>query len=442
MSAVNIQEGSASPEEEDILNVSRRDSDLPSFNLLNFENSQNENERRNKDNTGEYYQRQLLLQLPNRLRSSPSNISQSTLNEACRDNSEENKDFSRDINIMPNVWSKMTDKTKINKHKWLSNYTNYIQKNQTTEKTIRLNICNVQHFSKKVFTPFTTICNIPWRLSAKTECSKRTNEKKFFSVYVDCNPESESCLWSCSANVTIRIRSTIPNESDIVKCFDNNFNYTSNNWGFPGFVEWDTLVDCNKGYVTDGKLVLEATIKIESIKGIRQVETYNFKESQNLASDIAMNIDGINIMVNKDYLSLYSPVFKAMFFSNFAESNMKEITIKDVDVDEFIELLEVIYPSHKPISAVNVEFLLELGDRFEISYVLDQCENFLITTDEVPFISKLAWSDAYCLSSLQHACMSSFKRISDLKLLKYTEEYKNISDATKAALLEKMLKLL
>lgn len=313
---------------------------------------------------------------------------------------------------------------------------------QTTEKTIRLNICNVQHFSKKVFTPFTTICNIPWRLSAKTECSKRTNEKKFFSVYVDCNPESESCLWSCSANVTIRIRSTIPSESDIVKCFDNNFNYTSNNWGFPGFVEWDTLVDCNKGYVTDGKLVLEATIKIKSIKGIRQIETYNFNQSQNLASDIAMNIDGINIMVNKDYLSLYSPVFKAMFFSNFAESNMKEITIKDVDIDEFIELLEVIYPSHKPISADNVEFLLELGDRFEISYVIDQCEKFLITTDEVPFISKLAWSDAYCLSSLQDACMSSFKRISDLKLLKYTEEYKNISDATKAALLEKMLKLL
>lgn len=37
------------------------------------------------------------------------------------------------------------------------------------------------------------------RMAAKTECSKRTGNVKYFSVYIDCNPESESTLWSCDA---------------------------------------------------------------------------------------------------------------------------------------------------------------------------------------------------------------------------------------------------
>lgn len=31
-----------------------------------------------------------------------------------------------------------------------------------------------------------------------------------------------------------------------------------------------------------------------------------------------------------------------------------------------MELLEVVYPSHKAISADNVEYLLDLGDKFQI----------------------------------------------------------------------------
>lgn len=47
---------------------------------------------------------------------------------------------------------------------------------------------------------------------------------------------------------------------------------------------------------------------------------------------------------------MYSPVFHAMFFSKFSERDKKEITVEDVILDEFIELLSVVYPSHKPVS--------------------------------------------------------------------------------------------
>lgn len=51
--------------------------------------------------------------------------------------------------------------------------------------------------------------------------------------------------------------------------------------------------------------------------------------------------------------------------------------------------------------ADNVEFLLELGDKFEIQYVIDECERFLMTTDDIATVTKLVWSDQYLLAKLQ-----------------------------------------
>jgi hypothetical protein len=52
------------------------------------------------------------------------------------------------------------------------------------------------------------------------------------------------------------------------------------------------------------------------------------------------------------------------------------------------------------------------------------------------------WADQYELAQLQDICVRTFKTPIDIKNLKTTEEYKNLSDATKAALLEKMFKLM
>ncbi|VDK76980.1 unnamed protein product [Anisakis simplex] len=79
-----------------------------------------------------------------------------------------------------------------------------------TEGSIKLNISNLGGLRQKVTTSFHTIANLPWRLAAKTECTKRTSNVKFFSVYIDCNPESESTLWSCDAIVEFRLISQKP----------------------------------------------------------------------------------------------------------------------------------------------------------------------------------------------------------------------------------------
>ncbi|VDO62263.1 unnamed protein product [Haemonchus placei] len=266
-----------------------------------------------------------------------------------------------------------------------------------TEGSIKLNIPNLSNLRAKVNTSFHHIANLPWRLAAKTECTKRTSHVKFFSVYIDCNPESESTLWSCDAVVEFRLLSQRPD--------------------VPHF---SRQVSFHEMYASPAR-------------------TFTFALHLLVPHAARMCYYIARLF---QYLSLYSPVFYALFFGKFSERDKREIPVEDVILDEFIELLNVVYPSHKPISTDNVEFLLELGDKFEIQFVIDECERYLISTEDIPIVTKLVWADQYCLAKLQDACVRTFKCVNDIKALKLTEEYKNLSDTTKAALLEKIFKIL
>lgn len=69
--------------------------------------------------------------------------------------------------------------------------------------------------------------------------------------------------------------------------------------------------------------------------------------------------------------------------------------------DQFKELLEVIYPSHKPVNADNIDYLLTLADQYQIDYVMMEGEKFLCGADDVSVEAKLALADRYRFSKLQ-----------------------------------------
>lgn len=137
-----------------------------------------------------------------------------------------------------------------------------------------------------------------------------------------------------------------------------------------------------------------------------------------LTTPTSPGVTHTNNSTNFQYLALYSPVFHAMFFSRFVERSMSEIPVEDVILDEFVELLAVVYPSHKPITQENVEYLLELADKFQLQYVVDKCEKFLVKAEEVPLVTKLVWADQYCLARLQDVCIRQLKQAGDVKQLK------------------------
>ena len=57
--------------------------------------------------------------------------------------------------------------------------------------------------------------------------------------------------------------------------------------------------------------------------------------------DIALVVEGRKLYCNKGILAVCSPVFEAMFKSEFLEKNATEIELKDKAYDDMFEFLEV-----------------------------------------------------------------------------------------------------
>ncbi|ULU06456.1 hypothetical protein L5515_014490 [Caenorhabditis briggsae] len=309
-----------------------------------------------------------------------------------------------------------------------------------TEGILRLEIPNFASLKSKISTPFQYIGSLPWRLAAKTEKSKRTSDAKFFSVYIDCNPDSESTLWSCDAVVEFRLVSRNRAIPAFSRQFTNKFNYNSNNWGFPSFMAWEEVNNAN--FVRNESVTVTARVVVQKVLGVRNTPKYDFSQMQMNVCDMTLIINKQKLFVNKAYLALYSPVFYAMFFSNFQEREKTQIELEDVVLEEFRELLNIIYPCHKPVTADNVEYLLELGDKYEIQYVMDECERFLMGNEDIEAIVKFMWADQYLLAKLQDSCLRNITSVAQVKDIRTKEEFKNISDTTKAALLDKILKII
>ncbi|XP_031566413.1 uncharacterized protein LOC116301482 [Actinia tenebrosa] len=102
-------------------------------------------------------------------------------------------------------------------------------------------------------------------------------------------------------------------------------------------------------------------------------------------SDVVLIVEDTKFHVHKSTLSMWSPVFEAMFTSQFRESNAKEIPLPGKRAEEVKELLHVIYSSwSKPkITDENYQFLLQLADEYQMDRVKRSCSKFLVNKIEV-----------------------------------------------------------
>ncbi|GMT29936.1 hypothetical protein PFISCL1PPCAC_21233, partial [Pristionchus fissidentatus] len=196
-----------------------------------------------------------------------------------------------------------------------------------------------------------------------------------------------------------------------------------------------------QGFIKDNTITIEARFSLKNTKGIRKIPRIDFTDSTDPCHDVTLIIDDKKLHVSKQFLSIHSPVFKTTFYGDFDEKNKKEIEIKEVDYEEFVEILNVIYPSSRNITDTNVQFLLSLADRFDIKMVMDKAESFLIASSKLTVSAKFKLSDQFRLLRLQDYCLKKLTSVKEVTALKKTKEYKDYSDAAKTALLERIVKL-
>ncbi len=66
-------------------------------------------------------------------------------------------------------------------------------------------------------------------------------------------------------------------------------------------------------------------------------------------ADIVLLVEEKRLYASKMILSMWSPVFEAMFQDNFKEKNAKEIQLPGKKYNDVLEMLHVLHPPNKEI---------------------------------------------------------------------------------------------
>ncbi|XP_046657418.1 uncharacterized protein LOC124350663 [Daphnia pulicaria] len=102
-------------------------------------------------------------------------------------------------------------------------------------------------------------------------------------------------------------------------------------------------------------------------------------------------------------LSVGSPVFSAMFQSGFLESQTREVTITDIDLEIFLQLLDYLYTGSAPkLADENItQLLFEAADKYSVENLKSDCLEALqerVRLDNV--VNLLVWSNFHSTKPL------------------------------------------
>jgi hypothetical protein len=134
-------------------------------------------------------------------------------------------------------------------------------------------------------------------------------------------------------------------------------------------------------------------------------------------SDIIFLVGGEEFKLHKIVLAAASDVFETMFYGEMPEKNAT-IQIDDIDIDDFIEVLNSIYGHDVNLTLLNKFSILYAAEKYFLTNLKRKCENFIvecITMDTIfdifetsqPFNSKTI--DSSCLELITNNPLQYFE---------------------------------
>ena len=165
-------------------------------------------------------------------------------------------------------------------------------------------------------------------------------------------------------------------------------------------------------------------------------------------SDLILVVEDEKFHVHRLILSMNSPVFKAMFKSQFKEATSEEIPLPEKKASEVLDLLKLIYFKHviqEPveITMLNVEHLLKLSDEYEIKHVFESCVSFVEKQPKLKQnVMKLRKMAAmYNLNNVLEGCEDFLENLK-LKTLREIVDFKDLDRDTLQHFLEQRIERL
>ncbi|XP_062598492.1 uncharacterized protein LOC134259912 [Saccostrea cucullata] len=189
-------------------------------------------------------------------------------------------------------------------------------------------------------------------------------------------------------------------------------------------------------------------IKTEKVD-LADLEVDHFPEDPGI-TDIAFVVEGRKMYTFKSILSIASPVFKAMFSSDFKEKSSKEIELPGKTYWDFEKFLMCFSPDKfLDLDYYTVERLLPLAKEYQVNSIIRKCEAWLLKEmdlkevsdqsmkQEVEFLLKsYFYGSEYNMPEIR---ARTLKRLVPFKLKTYKSVkslYEDLSEKDKVELLE------
>lgn len=141
--------------------------------------------------------------------------------------------------------------------------------------------------------------------------------------------------------------------------------------------------------------------------------------------DVAFVFSNKKLYASKVVLALVSPVFEAMFGSDFSEKYQEEVQLPGKNFEYFHEFLRCLYPNiKKQITANNVYQVLPLSDEYQVQTVKRKCEKFLqryVTGNDISvekLLTCLTEVSLHNLGSVKDTCMKQLLEKNPIEILK------------------------
>ncbi|CAL2034612.1 unnamed protein product [Caenorhabditis brenneri] len=254
---------------------------------------------------------------------------------------------------------------------------------------------------------------------------------QFFRVRLFCLQPKGDHPWSIATNSIIRVLSVDGQH------LTNAVEYTFAGDSTYSFCYYDFPLDTIKNCVVKDKLIIEITVAIGSIIGIKKPEILRDFNVSSAFTDVALKVGAKKFFVSKVYLATQSEHFQTLLFGGFKEASQTEVELKEVDPEAFQIFLELIHIENT-LTDSNIEDVLVLVDKFLAKNPAHLCEEFLINKSQHCIRTKLRIAAQYNFKELKDHCLNKLTRRAEIRAVLGVSAT-GLDPSIYAALLEKSL---
>uniref|UniRef100_A0A7E4WEC6 BTB domain-containing protein n=1 Tax=Panagrellus redivivus TaxID=6233 RepID=A0A7E4WEC6_PANRE len=183
----------------------------------------------------------------------------------------------------------------------------------------------------------------------------------------------------------------------------------------------------------DGKVSLTVTVTYETnpygqtaTSNSLQLQTYQLIGNDGDSTDAKIVVGWEEIKVHRAFLSMVSPVFKAMFAHNTKESKDGIITIKDMDPNVVKESINLLYGHNVELKTIpQVIGILQFFEKYLIKGATERLESWIsekLNLADFAAVIRHAWN--YSSENLQKRCRGFFRNNTHFAL---SEGYRQLS---------------